>query len=83
MKKRKISALLLAVTMIAATLAGCGDGGNTTTSTDSTAATDSSSDASADTSSDSSTADDTGSAASGEVAKQDDPWTYPVALSIT
>ena len=79
MKKRKIIALLLAVTMAAGALAGCG-GGDSTASTDGTAS-----------GSEGGSSED-GSAESGEVieltffsadANQDDPWTDPVALAIT
>ncbi|MBD5474726.1 MAG: extracellular solute-binding protein [Lachnospiraceae bacterium] len=86
MKSKKICALLLAATMVAGTLAGCG-GGDTTSNTDSSATTDSS--AATD---DGAASDDGGSAASGDVieltffnadANQDDPWTDPVAEKIT
>ena len=79
MKKRKVFALLLAVTMAAGALAGCG-GGDSTASTDGTAS-----------GSEGGSSED-GSAESGEVieltffsadANQDDPWTDPVALAIT
>lgn len=83
MKNRKICALLLAVTMVAGTLAGCGGTDSATANTDNSAASDSA-------------ADDGGSgdtgAASGEVieltffnadANQDDPWTDPIAEKIT
>lgn len=88
MKSKKICALLLAVTMVAGTLAGCGGSGNDTAAdTSSTTAAD---DGAA--SGDSAASDDGGSAASGEVieltffnadANQDDPWTDPVAEKIT
>lgn len=88
MKSKKICALLLAVTMVAGTLAGCGSNGNDTAAdTSSTTAAD---DGAA--SGDSAASDDGGSAASGEVieltffnadANQDDPWTDPVAEKIT
>lgn len=88
MKSKKICALLLAVTMVAGTLAGCGGDGNTSANTDSSATTDNS--AAADDGA--AATDDGGSAASGEVieltffnadANQDDPWTDPVAEKIT
>lgn len=88
MKSKKICALLLAVTMVAGTLAGCGGKGNDTAAdTSSTTAAD---DGAA--SGDSAASDDGGSAAAGEVieltffnadANQDDPWTDPVAEAIT
>lgn len=88
MKSKKICALLLAVTMVAGTLAGCGGDGNTSANTDSSATTDNS----AATDDGAAATDDGGSAASGEVieltffnadANQDDPWTDPVAEKIT
>lgn len=83
MKKRKICALLLAVTMVAGVLGGCGGGSETPTTN-----------TSEDTGEgDSSEAEKTGSAAnSGEVIEltffnadgnQDDPWTDPVAEALT
>lgn len=91
MKSKKICALLLAATMVAGTLAGCG--GDTASNTDSSATTDNSA-ATDDGATDdgAATADDGGSAASGDVieltffnadANQDDPWTDPVAEKIT
>lgn len=91
MKSKKICALLLAATMVAGTLAGCG--GDTASNTDSSATTDNSAatdDGAADDGA--AAADDSGSAASGDVieltffnadANQDDPWTDPVAEAIT
>lgn len=87
MKNKKICALLLAVTMVAGTLAGCGGGGSDAPAADtgSTTTDDGGS-------SDTGAAADTGSAASGDVieltffnadANQDDPWTDPVAEAIT
>ncbi|MBD5488966.1 MAG: extracellular solute-binding protein [Lachnospiraceae bacterium] len=85
MKSKKICALLLAATMVAGTLAGCG-GGDTSANTDSSATTDSSA------ATDDGASNDGGSAASGDVieltffnadANQDDPWTDPVAEKIT
>ena len=85
MKSKKIWALLLAATMVAGTLAGCG-GGDTSANTDSSATTDSSA------ATDDGASNDGGSAASGDVieltffnadANQDDPWTDPVAEKIT
>ncbi len=79
MKKRRVFALLLAVTMAAGALAGCG-GGDSTASTDGAA------------SGSEGGSSEGGSAESGEVieltffsadANQDDPWTDPVALAIT
>lgn len=91
MKSKKICALLLAATMVAGTLAGCG--GDTASNTDSSATTDNSA-ATDDGATDdgAAAADDSGSAASGDVieltffnadANQDDPWTDPVAEKIT
>lgn len=86
MKNKKICALLLAVTMVAGTLAGCG-GSGTSADTGSTAADDGGAAAS-----DDGAAADTSGAASGDVieltffnadANQDDPWTDPVAEAIT
>ncbi len=88
MKKKRICALLLTVTMAVATLAGCGGSNDAPASTPA----DTSSSDSSSSSSDSSAPEDTSSAASGEVieltffnadANQDDPWTDPVALAIT
>lgn len=87
MKNKKICALLLAVTMVAGTLAGCGGGGSDAPAAD-TGSTTTNDGGSSDTGS----ATDTGSTASGEVieltffnadANQDDPWTDPVAEAIT
>lgn len=87
MKSKKICALLLAVTMVAGTLAGCGGGDAPAADTGSTTTTD---DGAADDGA--AATDDGGSAASGEVieltffnadANQDDPWTDPVAEAIT
>ena len=84
MKNKKICALLLAVTMVAGTLAGCG-GNGTSADTGSTA------DGGAAAGDDGAAADTSG-AASGDVieltffnadANQDDPWTDPVAEAIT
>lgn len=84
MKNKKICALLLAVTMVAGTLAGCG-GNGTSADTGSTA------DGGAAVGDDGAAADTSG-AASGDVieltffnadANQDDPWTDPVAEAIT
>lgn len=84
MKNKKICALLLAVTMVAGTLAGCG-GNGTSADTGSTA------DGGVAAGDDGAAADTSG-AASGDVieltffnadANQDDPWTDPVAEAIT
>ncbi len=88
MKNKKICALLLAVTMVAGTLAGCGGGSDAPAADTGSATTDDGGSAAADDGGSS----DTGSAASGEVieltffnadANQDDPWTDPVAEAIT
>ena len=85
MKKKRICALLLTVTMAVATLAGCGGSNDAPASTPADTS-------SSDSSSDSSASNDASSAESGEVieltffnadANQDDPWTDPVALAIT
>lgn len=90
MKSKKICALLLAATMVAGTLAGCG--GDTASNTDSSATTDNSAATDDGAADDGAAADDSGSAASGDVieltffnadANQDDPWTDPVAEAIT
>lgn len=82
MKKKRISALLLAVTMTASLLSGCGGGDSAATGT---------SDTTTEAEGESAEAED-GAAASGEAIEltffnadgnQDDPWTDPVALAIT
>ena len=94
MKNKKICALLLAVTMVAGTLAGCGGGGSDAPAADTSSTTtdDGSSTAATDDGASSDAGSDAGSAASGEVieltffnadANQDDPWTDPVAEAIT
>ena len=90
MKNKKICALLLAVTMVAGTLAGCGGGGSDAPAADTSSTT--TDDGSSTAATDDGASSDAGSAASGEVseltffnadANQDDPWTDPVAEAIT
>lgn len=90
MKNKKICALLLAVTMVAGTLAGCGGGGSDAPAADTSSTT--TDDSSSTAATDDGASSDAGSAASGEVieltffnadANQDDPWTDPVAEAIT
>ena len=89
-EKQKICALLLAVTMVAGTLAGCGGGGSDAPAADTSSTT--TDDGSSTAATDDGASSDAGSAASGEVieltffnadANQDDPWTDPVAEAIT
>ena len=90
MKNKKICALLLAVTMVAGTLAGCGGGGSDAPAADTSSTT--TDDGSSTAATDDGASSDAGSAASSEVieltffnadANQDDPWTDPVAEAIT
>ena len=90
MKNKKICALLLAVTMVAGTLAGCGGGGSDAPAADTSSTT--TDDGSSTAATDDGASSDAGSAASGEVieltffnadANQDEPWTDPVAEAIT
>lgn len=80
MKNKKICALLLAVTMVAGTLAGCGGGGSDAPAADTSSTT--TDDGSSTAATDDGASSDAGSAASGEVieltffnadANQDDP----------